>query len=81
MGMDYAAAGNQELRDITAAGIDVVQLDEPWMQTRADRAARYEVRVLNHSLEGIEAPTVYPLRLRRDGARQAGRLCLPLRAG
>ena len=59
--MDYAAAVNQELRDITAAGIDVVQLDEPWMQARADCAARYGVRVLNHALEGIEAPTVVHL--------------------
>ena len=61
MAMDYAAAVNQELRDITAAGIDVVQLDEPWMQARADCAARYGVRVLNHALEGIEAPTVVHL--------------------
>lgn len=61
MAMDYAAAVNQELRDITAAGIDVVQLDEPWMQARADRAARYGVSVLNHALEGIEAPTIVHL--------------------
>ena len=44
MAMDYAAAVNEELRDIIAAGVDVVQLDEPWMQARADRAARYGVR-------------------------------------
>jgi 5-methyltetrahydropteroyltriglutamate--homocysteine methyltransferase len=47
MAMDYAAAVNEELRDIIAAGVDVVQLDEPWMQARADRAARYGVRALN----------------------------------
>src|SRR5688572_16808778 len=58
MAMDYAAAVNEELRDIIAAGVDVVQLDEPWMQARADRAARYGVRVLNHALAGIESLTI-----------------------
>jgi 5-methyltetrahydropteroyltriglutamate--homocysteine methyltransferase len=61
MAMDYAAAVNEELRDILAAGVDVVQLDEPWMQARADRAARYGVRVLNRALQGITAPTVVHL--------------------
>jgi 5-methyltetrahydropteroyltriglutamate--homocysteine methyltransferase len=61
MAMDYAAAVNEELRDIIAAGIDVVQLDEPWMQARADRAARYGVRVLNRALAGIETPTIVHL--------------------
>ena len=58
MAMDYATAVNEELRDIIAAGVDVVQLDEPWMQARADRAARYGVRVLNSALAGIETPTI-----------------------
>ena len=58
MAMDYAAAVNEELRDIIAAGVDVVQVDEPWMQARADRAARYGVRVLNAALAGIETPTI-----------------------
>jgi 5-methyltetrahydropteroyltriglutamate--homocysteine methyltransferase len=57
MAMDYAAAVNEELRDIIAAGVDVVQLDEPWMQARPDRAARYGVRVLNRALTGITTPT------------------------
>jgi 5-methyltetrahydropteroyltriglutamate--homocysteine methyltransferase len=55
--MDYAAAVNEELRDIIAAGVDVVQLDEPWMQARPDRAARYGVRALNRALAGITSPT------------------------
>jgi 5-methyltetrahydropteroyltriglutamate--homocysteine methyltransferase len=58
MAMDYAAAVNEELRDIIATGVDVVQLDEPWMQARPDRAARYGVEVLNSALKGIKAPTV-----------------------
>jgi 5-methyltetrahydropteroyltriglutamate--homocysteine methyltransferase len=61
MAMDYAVAVNEELKDIIAAGVDVVQLDEPWMQARADRAARYGVRVLNRALAGIEAPTTVHL--------------------
>jgi 5-methyltetrahydropteroyltriglutamate--homocysteine methyltransferase len=61
MAMDYAAAVNEELRDIIAAGVDVVQLDEPWMQARADRAARYGVRVLNRALAGITTPTIVHL--------------------
>jgi 5-methyltetrahydropteroyltriglutamate--homocysteine methyltransferase len=61
MAMDYAVAVNEELRDIAAAGVDVVQLDEPWMQARPDRAARYGVRVLNRALAGIQAPTVVHL--------------------
>ena len=61
MAMDYAAAVNEELRDIIAAGVDVVQLDEPWMQARADRAARYGVRVLNRALAGIDTPTIVHL--------------------
>ena len=61
MAMDFAAAVNEELRDIVATGVDVVQLDEPWMQARADRAARYGVRVLNRALAGIDAPTIVHL--------------------
>jgi 5-methyltetrahydropteroyltriglutamate--homocysteine methyltransferase len=56
--MDYAAAVNEELRDIAKAGIDVLQLDEPWMQAKPDRAARYGVRALNRALAGIEVPTI-----------------------
>jgi 5-methyltetrahydropteroyltriglutamate--homocysteine methyltransferase len=61
LAMDYAAAVNEELRDIIAAGVDVVQLDEPWMQAKADRAARYGVRVLNRALAGINTPTIVHL--------------------
>ena len=61
MAMDYADAVNEELRDIIAAGVDVVQLDEPWMQARPDRAARYAVRALNRALAGITTPTTVHL--------------------
>ena len=56
--MDMAAAINAELKDIKATGIDVVQLDEPWMQGFPEEASRYGIKVLNRALEGIEGPTV-----------------------
>jgi 5-methyltetrahydropteroyltriglutamate--homocysteine methyltransferase len=61
MAMDYAVAVNEELRDLKATGIDVVQLDEPWMQARPVQATRYGVRALNRALEGIEGPVVVHL--------------------
>ena len=56
--MAFAAAVNEELRDLKAAGADVVQLDEPWLQARPDRAARYGVRAINRALQGIAGTTV-----------------------
>ena len=56
--MAFADAVNAELREIKAAGIDVVQLDEPWMQAGPDQARRYGVKAVNRALEGIEGPTV-----------------------
>jgi 5-methyltetrahydropteroyltriglutamate--homocysteine methyltransferase len=41
--MAFAAAVNEEIRDLKAAGADVIQLDEPWLQARHERAARYGV--------------------------------------
>ena len=61
MAMDYAAAVNAELRDLKSSGVDVVQLDEPWVRTAPDKAERYGVRAINRALEGIEGPTVVHL--------------------
>jgi 5-methyltetrahydropteroyltriglutamate--homocysteine methyltransferase len=61
LAMAYAAAVNDELRDLKRAGADVVQLDEPWLQARADRAARYGVRAINRALEGVSGTTVVHL--------------------
>jgi len=58
MAMDYAAAVNEELRDLKATGVDVVQLDEPWVRAAPDKAARYGVQAINRALEGISGPTV-----------------------
>jgi 5-methyltetrahydropteroyltriglutamate--homocysteine methyltransferase len=61
LAMAFAAAVNEELRDLKAAGADVLQLDEPWLQARAERAARYGVKAINRALEGIEGTTVVHL--------------------
>jgi 5-methyltetrahydropteroyltriglutamate--homocysteine methyltransferase len=61
MAMAYAVAVNEELRAIKATGIDVVQLDEPWLQARPEQAMRYGLKVLNRALEGIGGVTVVHL--------------------
>ena len=61
MAMDYAVAVNAEARDLKAAGVDVIQIDEPWMQARPEAAARFGVRALNRALEGLEGDTVVHL--------------------
>jgi 5-methyltetrahydropteroyltriglutamate--homocysteine methyltransferase len=55
--MDYAAAVNEEIRDLFAAGADVVQIDEPYMQARPERAREYGLKALNRALEGITGTT------------------------
>ena len=61
LAMDFADALNAEIRDLKAAGIDVVQLDEPWMQAFPDEARRYAVAAINRALDGIPGPTVVHL--------------------
>ena len=55
--MDYAQAVNEELRDLFAAGADIVQIDEPYMQARPEKARQYGLRALNRALEGITGTT------------------------
>ena len=61
LALAFAAAVNEELRDLKAAGEDVVQIDEPWLQARPERAARYGVKAINRALEGIPGTTVVHL--------------------
>ncbi len=61
LAMDLADALNAEIRDLKAAGADVIQLDEPWLQARADRAARYGVKAINRALQGFAGTTVVHL--------------------
>lgn len=56
--LDYAAAVNAEIKDLFAAGADVVQIDEPYMQARPDDARKYGLKALNRALEGITGTTV-----------------------
>ncbi|HZF18608.1 MAG TPA: uroporphyrinogen decarboxylase family protein [Burkholderiales bacterium] len=55
--MDYAAAVNEEIRDLFAAGADVVQIDEPYMQARPEKARQYGLKALNRALEGVNGAT------------------------
>ncbi len=55
--MDYAAAVNEEIRDLFAAGADIVQIDEPYMQARPDKARAFGLRVLERALDGITGTT------------------------
>ncbi|HEY7656629.1 MAG TPA: uroporphyrinogen decarboxylase family protein [Burkholderiales bacterium] len=55
--MDYAAAVNEEIRDLFAAGADIVQIDEPYMQARPEQAREYGLQALNRALDGIRGTT------------------------
>ncbi|HEY9239238.1 MAG TPA: uroporphyrinogen decarboxylase family protein [Burkholderiaceae bacterium] len=55
--MDYAEAVNAEIRDLFAAGADVVQIDEPYMQARPEKARQYGLAALNRALDGITGTT------------------------
>ncbi|MGH7401237.1 MAG: uroporphyrinogen decarboxylase family protein [Candidatus Rokuibacteriota bacterium] len=55
--LDYAVAVNAEIRDLFAAGADIVQIDEPYMQARPDKARQFGLRALNRALEGVSGTT------------------------
>jgi 5-methyltetrahydropteroyltriglutamate--homocysteine methyltransferase len=55
--MDYAAAVNEEIHALFAAGVHMVQLDEPYMQARAEEARRYAVKAIDRALEGVTGKT------------------------
>jgi 5-methyltetrahydropteroyltriglutamate--homocysteine methyltransferase len=55
--LGYAAAVNEEIRDLFAAGADMVQLDEPYLQARPEKAREYGVAALERALEGIDGTT------------------------
>jgi 5-methyltetrahydropteroyltriglutamate--homocysteine methyltransferase len=55
--MDYAAAVNAEIKDLFAAGADIVQIDEPYMQARPEKARQYGLKALNRALEGVKGET------------------------
>jgi 5-methyltetrahydropteroyltriglutamate--homocysteine methyltransferase len=61
LALAFAAVVNEELRDLEAAGADLLQLDEPYLQAWPDRAREYGVAVIDRALAGIAAPVVVHL--------------------
>jgi 5-methyltetrahydropteroyltriglutamate--homocysteine methyltransferase len=57
LAMALAEAVNDEVRDLFAAGADVVQLDEPYLQARAEKAQRFAVNAINRALQGVAGTT------------------------
>jgi 5-methyltetrahydropteroyltriglutamate--homocysteine methyltransferase len=57
MALDYAAAVNAEMKDLFSAGADVVQIDDPYMQARPEKARKYGLNALNAALAGIMGTT------------------------
>ncbi len=57
LAMELAAAVNDEVKDLFAAGADLVQLDEPWMQRFPERAKNYGVKAVNRALDGVNGTT------------------------
>ena len=61
LAMAYAAAVNEEIKDLFAAGADTVQIDEPYMQAQPEKARQFGVKVLNCALDGVLGPTAIHL--------------------
>ena len=59
--MAYAAAVNEEAKDLKAAGADLIQLDEPYLQARSEKAKKYGVKAINRALAGVPGPTAVHL--------------------
>ena len=55
--LDYAAAVNAEIKDLFAAGADIVQIDEPYMQARPEKARKFGLRGLEAALDGVKGVT------------------------
>ena len=61
LALGYAEAVNEEVKDLFAAGADIVQLDEPYLQARPQEARKYGVPVVNRALEGVTGTTAVHL--------------------
>jgi len=57
MALDYAAAVNAEINDLFAAGADIVQIDEPYMQARPEKARQFGLKALDRALDGVAGTT------------------------
>ncbi len=61
MTMDYAAAVNEEIKDLFKAGADIVQIDEPYMQAMPDKAREFGVAALKRALDSVPGETAVHL--------------------
>ena len=79
---DYADCVKAEVAELFAAGADIVQLDEPYLQARQEDAARYGVEVVNRALEGATGATAlhvcFGYAAFLSGKEGGGYGCLPL---
>jgi 5-methyltetrahydropteroyltriglutamate--homocysteine methyltransferase len=57
MALDYAAAVNEEIKDLFAAGADIVQVDEPWMEAHPEKARRFGLAAIKRALDGVRGIT------------------------
>jgi 5-methyltetrahydropteroyltriglutamate--homocysteine methyltransferase len=57
LALDYAAAVNEEIKDLFAAGADIVQIDEPYLQAYPEDARQFAVFALDRALDGIKGTT------------------------
>jgi 5-methyltetrahydropteroyltriglutamate--homocysteine methyltransferase len=57
LALDLAAAVNEEVRDLFAAGADIVQIDEPWLQARPEQAREYALPAIDRAVAGAEGTT------------------------
>jgi 5-methyltetrahydropteroyltriglutamate--homocysteine methyltransferase len=57
LAMDCAAALNEEIKDFFAAGVDIVQLDEPFLQARPEEAQRFGLQAIDRALDGVKGTT------------------------
>src|SRR5205823_13687334 len=53
LAMDFAVAVNDEIHDLIAAGADVIQIDEPYLQARVEAAREYAIEAINRALQGV----------------------------
>ena len=81
LALDLAAAVNEEVRDLFAAGADVVQIDEPWLLARPEQARAYALPAIDRAVAGVEGTTaLHTCFGYAHIARPARRLLVPRRA-
>jgi 5-methyltetrahydropteroyltriglutamate--homocysteine methyltransferase len=57
LALDFAVAVNDEIKDLFAAGADVVQIDEPWLQSRVENARKFAIAAINRALADVDGTT------------------------